>query len=340
MAADPIQPDEQLQQFKTQISSTLAAGGLAEFERLVTAIQAESGASALAVAAALAKICHDTPAVPPAAAAAESRVPEWVERKRNPPGHRGQRRQAAADSDDRASAREDRTEHRGRKRDSDRSSERRVEHRGGGSRREYSDRDERSEERRGGDRRNRDEERRGSDLYAERRSRDRNDRGEDRRSGNRRDSRDRGEQRDRRDHDRSDRGDRRDRGEQRGRRQQDDGVEREQFRVEVGHEHGVQPGNIVGAIAKEAGLDSKYIGRIKILDRCSYVDLPKDMPPELMRVLRNLRVGGQRLQIAPAGERPRQDRERPRYNRERPRHDRRQTRSHGGGGRHQRRDRD
>ena len=35
----------------------------------------------------------------------------------------------------------------------------------------------------------------------------------------------------------------------------------ETFRVEVGHMHGVKPGNIVGAIANEAELDSKHIGR-------------------------------------------------------------------------------
>ncbi|NYS35958.1 DbpA RNA binding domain-containing protein, partial [Streptococcus danieliae] len=38
------------------------------------------------------------------------------------------------------------------------------------------------------------------------------------------------------------------------------------FRIEVGHQHGVKPGNIVGAIANEAGIDSKNIGRIEIYD--------------------------------------------------------------------------
>ena len=38
----------------------------------------------------------------------------------------------------------------------------------------------------------------------------------------------------------------------------------ETFRIEVGHAHGVQPGNIVGAIANEADLESRYIGRIDI----------------------------------------------------------------------------
>uniref|UniRef100_UPI0021CB2207 DbpA RNA binding domain-containing protein n=1 Tax=Klebsiella pneumoniae TaxID=573 RepID=UPI0021CB2207 len=38
----------------------------------------------------------------------------------------------------------------------------------------------------------------------------------------------------------------------------------EMFRIEVGHVHGVKPANIVGAIANEAELESRYIGRIDI----------------------------------------------------------------------------
>ena len=37
------------------------------------------------------------------------------------------------------------------------------------------------------------------------------------------------------------------------------------YRIEVGHQHGAQPGHIVGAIANEADLESRYIGRIDIL---------------------------------------------------------------------------
>jgi ATP-dependent RNA helicase DeaD len=75
----------------------------------------------------------------------------------------------------------------------------------------------------------------------------------------------------------------------------------ETFRIEVGHNHGVQPGNIVGAIANEADLESKYIGRIDIRDDYSLVDLPEGMPRELMEHLKKVRVGGQMLRIQRAG---------------------------------------
>ncbi|MFL6656830.1 MAG: DEAD/DEAH box helicase [Massilia sp.] len=76
------------------------------------------------------------------------------------------------------------------------------------------------------------------------------------------------------------------------------------FRIEVGHAHGVKPGNIVGAIANEAGIESKFIGRIEIYDDYSTLDLPSDMPPDLIDHLKGVWVAGQQLQITRDGEPP------------------------------------
>jgi len=70
------------------------------------------------------------------------------------------------------------------------------------------------------------------------------------------------------------------------------------YRIEVGHEHGVQPGNIVGAIANEAGIDSAHIGRINIFDAYSTVDLPEGMPKDIQQRLRKAWVCGQQLAIS------------------------------------------
>ncbi len=75
----------------------------------------------------------------------------------------------------------------------------------------------------------------------------------------------------------------------------------ETFRIEVGHQHGVLPKNIVGAIANEADLDSQYIGRIDIRDDHSLIDLPEGMPKEVFQQLQKVWVAGQRLQISKAG---------------------------------------
>jgi ATP-dependent RNA helicase DeaD len=70
------------------------------------------------------------------------------------------------------------------------------------------------------------------------------------------------------------------------------------YRIEVGHEHGVQPGNIVGAIANEAGIDAAHIGRIEIFDQHSIVGLPGGMPKDIFQRLRKAWVCGQQLSIS------------------------------------------
>ncbi|TWT23174.1 DEAD/DEAH box helicase [Luteimonas marina] len=77
----------------------------------------------------------------------------------------------------------------------------------------------------------------------------------------------------------------------------DHGFAMETFRIEVGHVHGVQPGNIVGAIANEADLESRYIGRIDIRDDHSLIDLPEGMPRELLEHLKKVWVSGQQLRM-------------------------------------------
>jgi len=71
----------------------------------------------------------------------------------------------------------------------------------------------------------------------------------------------------------------------------------ETYRIEVGHTHGVKPANIVGAIANEAGLESRYIGRIDIHDGHSVLDLPADMPSDVLQHLKKVWVSGQQLQM-------------------------------------------
>jgi ATP-dependent RNA helicase DeaD len=75
-------------------------------------------------------------------------------------------------------------------------------------------------------------------------------------------------------------------------------IEMETYRIEVGHNHGVKPGNIVGAIANETGIDGDHIARIRIQDDYSTVELPAGMPKELFQELKKVRVAGQQLNIS------------------------------------------
>lgn len=69
------------------------------------------------------------------------------------------------------------------------------------------------------------------------------------------------------------------------------------YRLAVGRRDSVKPGQIVGAIANEANLDSKYIGEISIYDSFSTVDLPDGMPGETMEILARARVCGRSLDL-------------------------------------------
>ena len=76
----------------------------------------------------------------------------------------------------------------------------------------------------------------------------------------------------------------------------------ERYRIEVGHQHEVKPGNIVGAIANEAGLDAAHIGHIDIHDEFSYVDLPSGMPADIFHDLKKVRVCGHAMKITRTNE--------------------------------------
>ena len=75
------------------------------------------------------------------------------------------------------------------------------------------------------------------------------------------------------------------------------GAGMETFRIEVGSLHDIKPGNIVGAIANEAGLEGAYIGRVDIREDHSFVDLPEGMPREIFKTLKKTRLSGRELRI-------------------------------------------
>lgn len=117
------------------------------------------------------------------------------------------------------------------------------------------------------------------------------------------DDRDQGDSRGRgRDRNPRSKSERVERGGSRSRRQTppNDGMAR--FRIEVGREHGVKPGNIIGCIANEAGLDGEFIQKLNIEDNFSTIDLPMDMPKAVVNELKGAWVCGQQLKIAPVKE--------------------------------------
>ena len=89
-------------------------------------------------------------------------------------------------------------------------------------------------------------------------------------------------------------------------------IEMQRYRLNVGSFDQVKPSNIVGAIANESGLESQYIGGIEIMDNYTTVDLPADMPKEIMAILKKARVAGRALAIKVyRGEESRKDKHKP-----------------------------
>jgi ATP-dependent RNA helicase DeaD len=101
---------------------------------------------------------------------------------------------------------------------------------------------------------------------------------------------------------RDDRGSRdggRDRGsrEDRPRREHND-ENMDRYRIEVGRNHEARPGDIVGAIANEAGIESRFIGHIKLHDEFSTVDLPTGISKDTLAKLKKVRVRNRPLEIS------------------------------------------
>ena len=76
------------------------------------------------------------------------------------------------------------------------------------------------------------------------------------------------------------------------------------YRIQVGWRDGVKPGNIVGAVANEAGIEGDCIGPIEINHGYTLIDLPEGMPGEVFRTLQRTWVAGRQLRISVDGERP------------------------------------
>ena len=88
---------------------------------------------------------------------------------------------------------------------------------------------------------------------------------------------------------------RRDRDRNRNHRQEEGMVS---YRIEVGRNHGVTPKHIVGAIANEGGINSRHIGRIRLFNTFSVVDLPEGMPAETFEHLKQVQICGEATNIS------------------------------------------
>lgn len=86
------------------------------------------------------------------------------------------------------------------------------------------------------------------------------------------------------------------------------------YKISVGYQHQVRPGDIVGALVNEADIEKSSIGRIQLFDDFSVVQMPVGMPDNLLSHLKQIKIRGQGISIAPIDERdvPEQPKRKPR----------------------------
>ena len=65
----------------------------------------------------------------------------------------------------------------------------------------------------------------------------------------------------------------------------------------AGRMAGIRPGDLVGAIANEAGLNSNVIGPIKIADQFSLVQVPEELAHGIIKVLGRTRIKGKKVTV-------------------------------------------
>ena len=106
--------------------------------------------------------------------------------------------------------------------------------------------------------------------------------------------------------DRNERGDRRENPRSAERRGERKGYGNPQpmdlYRIEVGRGDGVEVRHIVGAIANEGDINSRYIGHIKLYDDYSTIELPQGMPKELLQQFSKTRVLNKQMRMSFIGE--------------------------------------
>ena len=67
--------------------------------------------------------------------------------------------------------------------------------------------------------------------------------------------------------------------------------------VGAGRRAGIRPGDLVGAITGEAGIESRSIGAIEISDGFSLVEVPETMADDVIDALRATKLRGLKVTV-------------------------------------------
>ena len=72
--------------------------------------------------------------------------------------------------------------------------------------------------------------------------------------------------------------------------------------INIGKKQRVRPGDILGAIAGESGMDGKLIGTIDMYDKYTFVEVPREYAREVLNAMKNVNIKGKTVAVEPANQ--------------------------------------
>ena len=72
--------------------------------------------------------------------------------------------------------------------------------------------------------------------------------------------------------------------------------------INIGKKQRVRPGDIIGAIAGESGMDGKLIGTIDMYDKYTFVEVPREYAREVLNAMKNVKIKGKTVAVEPANQ--------------------------------------
>lgn len=72
--------------------------------------------------------------------------------------------------------------------------------------------------------------------------------------------------------------------------------------INIGKKQRVRPGDILGAIAGESGMDGKLIGTIDMYDKYTFVEVQREYAREVLNAMKNVKIKGKTVAVEPANQ--------------------------------------
>lgn len=70
--------------------------------------------------------------------------------------------------------------------------------------------------------------------------------------------------------------------------------------INIGKKQKAKPGDILGAIAGETGLNGKVVGTIDMYDKYTFVEVPREYAAEVLKAMKNVKIKGKTVAVEPA----------------------------------------